>query len=61
MRPRWWKRFWLRYLYYFKQHWIIAGTITLWVLWIIVQIGIQLLPVVLEFLLELVMSLIAAL
>lgn len=55
MKTRWWKRHWfkrlgLRYLYYFKQHWIIAGTITVWVLWAILQIGWQLLPLVLEFL-----------
>ncbi len=60
MKARWWKRLWLRYLYYFKQHWIIAGTLTLWVLWLVLQVGIQLLPVVLEFLFELVVSLIAA-
>ncbi|MEI6641421.1 MAG: hypothetical protein WCL10_05255 [Novosphingobium sp.] len=65
MKARWWKRRWLkrlglRYLYYFKQHWIIAGTLTLWVLWIFVQVGIQFLPVLLEFLFEFVMSLIAA-
>lgn len=60
MKARWWKRLWLRYLYYCKQHWIIAGTLTLWMLWLLVQVGIQLLPVVLEFLFELVMSLIAA-
>jgi membrane protein YdbS with pleckstrin-like domain len=60
MKPRWWKRLWLRYLYYFRQHWIIAGTITLWVLWVILQIGWQLLPVVLEFLFEFVVSLFAA-
>ncbi len=60
MKARWWKRLWLRYLYYFKQHWIIAGTVTLWALWLIVQLGIQLLPVVLEFLVEFVLSLIAA-
>ncbi len=50
MKARWWKRLWLRYLYYFKQHWIIAGTITLWALWVILQIGWQLLPLLLEFL-----------
>lgn len=54
MKARWWKRRWfrrlgLRYLYYFKQHWIIAGTLTLWVLWVILQIGWQLLPLLLEF------------
>lgn len=48
MKARWWKRLRLRYLYYCKQHWIIAGTITLWVLWALVQIGWQLLPVLLE-------------
>lgn len=50
MKARWWKRLWLRYLYYFKQHWIIAGTLTLWVLWVILQIAWQLLPLLLEFL-----------
>lgn len=60
MKARWWKRLWLRYLYYCKEHWLIAGTLTLWTLWLLVQVGIQLLPVVLEFLFELVMSLIAA-
>lgn len=52
MRPRWWKRLWLRYLFYFKQHWIIAGTVTLWVLWVILQLGWQLLPLLLEFLIS---------
>ncbi|KPF85297.1 MAG: hypothetical protein KGQ75_03930 [Sphingomonadales bacterium] len=61
MKPRWWKRLWLRYLFYCKQHWIIAGTITLWVLWVILQIGWQLLPIVLEFLFDFVVSLFAAL
>ncbi len=61
MKARWWKRLWLRYLYYFKQHWIIAGTLTLWVLWALVQIAIQLLPVVAEMLFDLVVALIAAL
>ncbi|MBX9663106.1 hypothetical protein [Novosphingobium sp.] len=60
MKARWWKRLWLRYLYYCKEHWIIAGTLTLWALWLLVQVGIQLLPVVLEFLFELVMLLIVA-
>lgn len=60
MRPRWWKRLWLRYLYYFKQHWLIAGALTAWVLWIVLQIGIQLLPVLLEFLFEMVVALISA-
>jgi len=61
MKARWWKRLWLRYLYYFKQHWIIAGALTLWVLWLVVQVGIQLLPVLAEMLFELVVALIAAL
>ncbi|GEN99855.1 hypothetical protein NSE01_16880 [Novosphingobium sediminis] len=60
MKARWWKRLWLRYLYYFKQHWIIAGVATLWVLWFLLQIGIQLLPVVLEFLFEMVAAMISA-
>lgn len=61
MKARWWKRLWLRYIYYFKQHWIIAVTLTLWALWAFAQIAIQFLPVVAELLLELAMSLIAAL
>lgn len=61
MKARWWKRLWLRYLYYCKQHWIMAGVATLWVFWALVQVGIQFLPVVLEFLFEFVMSLLAAL
>jgi hypothetical protein len=36
---RWWKRFWLRYLYYFKQHWIIAASLALSLLWVLVQLG----------------------
>lgn len=50
MKPRWWKRLWLRYLYYCKQHWIIAGVITAWVLWLVLQVTIQLLPYLLELL-----------
>lgn len=61
MKTRWWKRLWLRYLYYFKQHWIIAGVATAWVLWFVLQIGIQFLPILLEFLFEFVASLFAAL
>ncbi|WP_295525343.1 hypothetical protein [Novosphingobium sp. Chol11] len=61
MKPRWWKRLWLRYLYYCKQHWIIAGAITVWVLWGVLQVGIQLLPVLLQFVFEFGISLIAAL
>ena len=61
MKARWWKRLWLRYLYYFKQHWIVAGTLTLWLLWVLVQVGIQLLPVLAEMLFEFVVALIAAL
>jgi hypothetical protein len=30
---RWLKRFWLRYLYYCKEHWFIAASIVLTVLW----------------------------
>lgn len=52
MKARWWKRLWLRYLFYCKQHWIIAGTITLWALWLVLQIGWQLLPLLLEFLIS---------
>ena len=61
MKARWWKRLWLRYLYYFKQHWIVAGTLTLWLLWVLVQVGIQLLPVLAEMLFEFVVAMIAAL
>lgn len=61
MKARWWKRLWLRYLYYCKQHWLIAGALTAWALWIVVQIGIQFLPILLEFLFEFVVSLISAL
>ncbi len=53
MKARWWKRLWLRYLYYCKQHWIIAGVITAWVLWLMLQVAIQLLPLLLQILLEL--------
>jgi hypothetical protein len=35
---RWLKRFWLRYLYYCKEHWFIAGSILLTVLWLIWQV-----------------------
>ena len=59
-KRRWLKRLGLRYLYYCKQHWIIAGIAALWVLWLLLQVGIQLLPVALEFLFEFVMSLLAA-
>ena len=48
MKARWWKRLWLRYLYYCKQHWIIAGAATLWVLWLVLQFALQLLPFLVE-------------
>jgi hypothetical protein len=35
---RWLKRFWLRYLYYCKQHWIIATSILMTVLWLLWQL-----------------------
>lgn len=60
MKARWWKRLWLRYLFYCKQHWIIAGVATLWALWLVMQIAIQLLPVLVELLFEFVVALIAA-
>jgi phage shock protein PspC (stress-responsive transcriptional regulator) len=60
MKPRWWKRLWLRYLYYCRQHWIIAGVITGWALWGVLQVAIQLLPVLLQFVFEFGISLIAA-
>ena len=50
MKARWWKRLCLRYLYYCKQHWIIAGVATAWVLWLLMQIALQLLPMLLELL-----------
>lgn len=56
MKPRWWKRLWLRYLFYWKQHWIIAASVTLTVLWFAVQVAWQFLPVVLEFAFEAVVS-----
>lgn len=45
---RWWKRLWLRYLFYWKQHWIIAASLTLTLLWLLAQIAIQLLPALIE-------------
>ncbi len=34
---RWWKRFWLRYLYYCKVHWFIAASIVATILWLLWQ------------------------
>lgn len=45
---RWWKRLWLRYLYYCKEHWIVAASLTLTALWILAQVAIQLLPAIIE-------------
>lgn len=50
MTARWWKRLWLRYLHYSKHHWLMAGTLTLWVVWFVLQILIQLLPLLFEML-----------
>lgn len=58
MTQRWWKRLWLRYPFYCREHWIIAASITLSVLWILVQVGIQLLPLVVEFVFSAVVSLV---
>lgn len=52
MTARWWKRLWLRYLFYCKQHWIIAASLTLSLLWLLVQVAIQFVPALLEFALE---------
>ena len=35
---RWLKRLWLRYLYYCKEHWFIAVSILLTVLWLLWQL-----------------------
>jgi hypothetical protein len=32
------KRFWLRYLYYSKEHWFIAASVVLTVLWLLWQV-----------------------
>ena len=32
------KRFWLRYLYYSKEHWLIAASICLTLLWLLWQV-----------------------
>lgn len=45
---RWFKRLWLRYLYYFKEHWIIAASLTLTLLWLIANIAIQFVPLLFE-------------
>jgi hypothetical protein len=35
---RWLKRFWLRYVYYCKEHWFIASSIVLTVFWLLWQV-----------------------
>lgn len=47
---RWFKRLWLRYLHYWKEHWIIAASIALTVLWLLGSIVVQLLPLLAEML-----------
>lgn len=42
------KRLWLRYVYYFKQHWIIAASLSITLLWFLLNVVIQLLPLMLE-------------
>jgi hypothetical protein len=32
------KRFWLRYLYYCKEHWFIAASVVLTLLWLLWQV-----------------------
>ena len=60
MNSRWWKRLWLRYLHFFREHWIIAGAITAWVLWLLLQIAIALMPLLMQLLFEAVIALIAS-
>lgn len=45
---RWLKRVWLRYLYYFKQHWIIAASLSITLLWFLLNLVVQLFPLILE-------------
>lgn len=45
---RWLKRLWLRYLYYFKEHWVIAASLTLTLLWLLANAAIQFVPLLLE-------------
>ncbi len=52
MTARWWKRLWLRYLFYWKQHWVIAASLTLSLLWLLAQAAIQFLPTLVELALE---------
>lgn len=49
---RWWKRLWLRYLFYCKQHAIIAISLTLTALWLLLQLALQLLPLLIEGMIE---------
>lgn len=42
---RWLTRFWLRYLYYCKEHWIIAASIVLTALWLVWQLFAWIIPV----------------
>lgn len=47
---RWLKRLRLRYLHYWKEHWIIAASIALTLLWLLGSLVVQLLPMLLELL-----------
>ena len=60
MNPRWWKRLWLRYLNFFREHWLIAGAITAWALWLLLQVAIELMPLLAQILFEAVIALIAS-
>ncbi len=52
MKRRWWKRLWLRYLYYCKEHWIIAASLSLTLLWILWEILVAFLPFILQIAME---------
>jgi hypothetical protein len=45
---RWLKRLWLRYIFYFKEHWIIAASLTLTILWALLSLIIQVVPAIVE-------------
>jgi hypothetical protein len=47
---RWLKRFWLRYLYYCKEHWFIAASIVLTFLWWLLSWIVPLLEILFAFL-----------
>ena len=42
----------MRYLYYCKEHWIIATSLTLTLLWILWEIFVGLLPLILQIAME---------